>query len=533
LVNGTDKVVNGGERGMSEKFVVSHDVGTGGSKAVLTDLGGNIIASRFEPYPTSYPHPHWAEQDPRDWWRAVTESTRKVLRESRINPRQVVGMGFAAQMLGVLPVDEKGVPLRPAIIWIDSRADEQAARLVRRFGGPRVLMAVAGAVPSGKDVICKILWIKEREPQVFAATHKILDVNGYLVFRATGNMIIDHTGAGVTGILKNKTRQWDQVFARLLGIPLEKMPDIKSSVEVVGLLNREAAEEMGLEPGTPVIGGMGDVPAAATGSGALEHGDAHIYLGTSGWLVVSVRRPKNLGKNGIVSVASADPEMFLMIGETETAGACLKWFADNFATAEEREEAERRGEEMAIFAVLDEVVEKVQPGSNRLLFTPWLFGERAPITDTTIRSAFVNLSLNHDREHLLRSIYEGVAYNFRWLVDTVAGAGFPCRTLRAIGGGARSDVWMQIMADVTRRSIEAVADPQEAGAIGCALAVAAALGEYEGYRELKKVVRIRRTFEPDPACCQEYEDLYGVFRSLYRNLCGICRHLNEPAACEA
>lgn len=512
---------------MREKFVISHDVGTGGSKAVLADLEGNIMASCFEPYPTAYPHPHWAEQDPRDWWRTVTASTRKVLKESRIHPRQVAGMGFAAQMLGVLPVDEKGLPLRPAIIWIDSRANEQAARLVRRFGGSRVIMALAGAVPSGKDVVCKILWIKEKEPEVFTATHKILDVNGYLVFRATGNMIIDHTGAGVTGLLKNKTREWDQLFARLLGVPLEKMPDIKSSIEVVGLLTREAAEEMGLEPGIPVIGGMGDIPAAATGSGALEHGDPHIYLGTSGWLVLSVRKPKNLGKNGIVSVVSADPEMFLMIGESETAGACLKWFADNFATAEERKEAARRGDEMAIFAILDEVAEEVEPGSDRLLFTPWLFGERSPITDTTIRSAFVNLSLNHRREYLLRSIYEGVAYNFRWLVDTVADAGFPCQTLRAIGGGARSDLWMQIMADVTRRTIEAVADPQEAGAIGCALAVAVALGEYPGYRDLKKVVRVRRSFEPDPGCCPEYDELYEVFRQLYGNLCGLCRRLNQ------
>ncbi len=519
---------------MGEKFIVSHDVGTGGSKAVLTDLEGNIIASSFEPYLTSYPQANWAEQDPRDWWRAVTSSTRRLLKEGKINPRQVIGTGFATQMLGVLPVDASGDPLRQAIIWIDSRADEQAARMVRRMGGPRVVMALAGAVPSGKDVVCKILWIKEKEPDIYAATHKILDVTGYLVFRATGNMVIDHTAAGATGLLKNKTREWDTLLARLLGVYLDKLPEVKSSVEVVGLLTREAASEMGLEPGTPVIGGMGDIPAAATGSGALENGDAHIYLGTSGWLVVSVAKPKNLGRNGIASIASADPRMLLMIGETETAGACLKWFADNFATAQERERAAREEDEMAIFAVLDEVVEGVEPGARRLLFTPWLFGERAPITDTTLRAAFVNLSLGHEREHLLRAIYEGVAYNFRWLVDAVSGAGFPCRVLRAIGGGARSDIWMQIMADVTRRTVEAVADPQEAGARGCALAVAVALQEYVSYRDLKKVIKVRRTFEPDPQCCPEYGELYQVFRALYGNLTGICRRLNEPAqVCEA
>lgn len=519
---------------MADKFIISHDVGTGGSKAVLTDLEGNIVASCFEQYRVSHPYPHWAEQDPPDWWRAVTLSTQRVLKESKIKPRQVIGTGFSTQMLGVLPVDAAGEPLRPAIIWMDNRADEQSARLVRRLGGSRVIMAVAGAVPSGKDVICKILWVRDEEPEVWKGTHKFLDVNGYLVFKATGNMIIDHTGAGVTGLLKNKTRDWDPFFSRILGIPLEKMPAVKSSIEVVGVLNRDAAGEMGLEPGTPVIGGMGDVPSAATGSGALENGDAHIYLGTSGWLTISVTRPKNLGRNGIVSVVSSDPEMFLMIGETETAGACLKWFAENFARPEERELALERGDEMAIFSVLDGVVEGVDPGSGRLLFTPWMFGERAPITDTTLRGAFVNLSLDHERNHMLRSIYEGVAYNCRWLLDVVAKAGYRCETLRTIGGGARSDVWMQILADVTRREVEAVEDPQEAGARGCALAVAVALKEYSSYRDLKKVIKVRRTFEPDIDCCDVYDELYETWRCLHGNLTGICRRLNEPAqACKA
>jgi xylulokinase len=163
-----------------------------------------------------------------------------------------------------------------------------------------------------------------------------------------------------------------------------------------------------------------------------------------------------------------------------------------------------------------------------------MFGERAPITDTTLRAAFVNLSLEHRREHLLRAIYEGVAYNCRWLVDAVGKAGFGCGTLRTIGGGARSDVWMQIMSDVTRREVEAVQTPQEAGAMGCALAVAVALKEYDSYRELKKVIKVRKTFTPDPGCCDEYEELYGAFRCLHRSLTGICRTLNEPGqACKA
>lgn len=519
---------------MADKFIVSHDVGTGGSKAVLTDVAGTIVASSFEPYETSHPQPHWAEQDPADWWRAVTGSTRRLLEESKVKPNQVMGTGFATQMLGVLPVDAAHNALRPGIIWLDNRASEQASRMVRRLGGSKVMMMVAGAVPSGKDVICKILWIRDEEPKIWEQTHKIVDITGYLVLKSTGNFMVDHTAAGATGLLNNKTREWSGALARLVGVPLEKMPPIKSCIEVVGVLTKEAAAEMGLEPGTPVIGGMGDVPSAATGSGALENGDAHICLGTSGWLCISVSKVKNLGKNGIYSIASPDPEMFLMIGETETAGACLKWFAERLATEEEIEQASRGGGDMAIYEVLDEVVKRVEPGSGRLLFTPWMFGERAPVTDITLRGSFINLSLEHDRDHMLRAIYEGVAYNCRWLLDAVGKAGFKCRTLRAIGGGARSDIWMQIMADVTRREVEAVDNPQEAGAMGCALAVAVALKEYSGYRDLKNVVRVRKSFEPDPECCSVYDDLYEVFRCLHGNLSDVCRRLNEPQqACDS
>ncbi len=518
---------------MAEKFIISHDVGTGGSKAVLTDITGAILASSFEPYETSHPQAHWAEQNPEDWWRAVTTSTRQLLEQSKVKPNQVIGTGFATQMLGVLPLDASGRPLRPGIIWLDNRAGEQAARMVRRLGGAKVMMMVAGAIPSGKDVICKILWIRDEEPEVWEKTDKIVDVTGYLVFRSTGNTIIDHTAAGATGLLNNKTREWSGTLARLVGVPLEKMPPIKSCIEVVGVLTKEAASEMGLEPGTPVIGGMGDVPSAATGSGALENGDAHVCLGTSGWLCISVSKVKNLGKNGIYSIASADPDMFLMIGESETAGACLKWFAEHLTTAEEMERAAHNGGEMAIFGVMDEVVSRVEPGSGRLLFTPWMFGERAPVTDITLRGSFINLSLEHDRDDMLRAIYEGVAYNCRWLLDVVGKAGFKCETLRAIGGGARSDIWMQILADVTRREVEAVVNAQEAGAMGCALAVAVALGEYGSYRDLKKVIKVRKSFQPDPDCCSVYDELYDVFRCLHGNLTDICRRLNQPQqACE-
>jgi xylulokinase len=509
-------------------LLIGHDVGTGGSKSVLADTDGGIVASTFEPYEVHYPKPGYAEQDPADWWRAVTVGTRRLLAESGADPADVRGMGFAGQMIGVVPVGASGDPLCPAIIWLDSRADEQAERLIRRLGGRRIFSLVAGALPSGKDVVCKLAWLKANEPELFDSTRAFLDVTGYLVLRATGELSIDHTGAGGTGLLNNRNRQWSAPLARLVGMPLEKMPPIRRSIDVVGGLTGDAAREMGLPERTPVIAGMADIPAAATGSGALADGDAHIYLGTSSWLCLSLSRPKNLPKNGIVSVASPDPEMFIMLGESETAGICLKWFAENLAFPSEWERA--GADEMAIFAVLDELVAGVEPGAGRLLFTPWMFGERSPVTDTTLRASFVNLSLEHGRQQMLRAVYEGVAYNLRWMMDEVEKAGLPVKSVRAIGGGAKSDAWMRIMADATGRRVEAMANPQEAGALGCALAVAVGLGIYGDYKHIKEVLRVRRSFDPDRAAAAEYDRLYGAFRDLYPGLSGVCRRLNAPSS---
>lgn len=499
--------------------MIGHDVGTQGSKSVLLDSSGEMLGSSFRPYPVSYPRPGWAEQDPGDWWRAVSESTRTLLKEAGVESSRVMGVGFAGQMIGVIPVDSSGEALRPAIIWLDGRADRQAERIARRLGGRRLVMRIAGAVPSGKDVVCKLAWIREFEPDVFEKTAWFLDTTGYLVSRATDKMVIDHTGAGGTGVLNNRTRQWSGLLARLTGLPLEKMPSIKRSIDVAGRLTSSAAVDMGLVEGTPVIAGMADIPAAAAGSGALENGEAHIYLGTSSWLCLSVSRPKNVPANGIVSVASADPDMFIMLGESETAGLCLEWFSRNLASFEASGEGSTYGE-------MDRIVAGVEPGAGRLIFAPWMFGERSPVTDTTLRGGFVNLCLDHDLGQMLRSVYEGIAYNLRWMLEAVEGAGFPCASLRAIGGGAKSDVWMQIMADVTGRRIEAVENPQEAGAAGCALAVAVALGVLESYREIKEMVRVRRSFDPDRSARALYDELYGCFRRLYPALSAAGKSLN-------
>lgn len=486
-------------------FFVGHDLGTGGNKAVLVNAEGCVLAEHAEPYPLDHPRRDWAEQDPRHWWRAVTACTSAVVARAGVSPRDVSGLGFAGQMLSLVPLDATGVPTRPSIIWMDARAQAQADRISRRLGGRRVLRRIAGASPTGKDIVAKVAWLVEHEPEVASRTAYYADATAYLVARATGHVFLDPTAAGATGLLDVRTRRWSRLLARLASFPLDRMPPLLSSTRVAGELTREAAKELGLHPGTPVAMGMADIPAAAVGSGAVDPGDAHVYLGTSSWIGVTTRRPKSVARSGIAAVPSADSATCLMIGESETAGACRDWLARCLGPLP-------RGE------TLDGMAARVEPGAGGLMFLPWMFGERSPVPDTRVRGGFVNLSLDHGREHLVRALYEGTALNLRWILDACASAGERCPTLRAIGGGAASDTWLSILADVVGRPVERTSHPTQAGAVGSALVAAIATGDLADVRALKPFVRVQRRFEPNATTAAVYHEAYEVFRELHAPL---------------
>jgi len=503
------------------QYIVAHDVGTGGNKAVLVDTQGKVKATAFSPYPIQYPRPDWAEQDPEDWWRAVASTTRQVLERAAVAPRDVLCMVHSTQMLGIVPMGQDARPMRPAITWLDARAPEQAQRIMAKFLTPKLFALIAGAELSGKDGLPKLLWLKENEPQVYQGMQCFLDVNGYLIYRATGRMVFEWSCASVFGS-ELKTLDWLRAIIRYIGLDLAKFPPLVRSIDVAGKLTATAAQECGLLEGTPVFGGGGDAPAAAVGSGAVGEGDGHIYLGTSGWVgVVTHKNPT--GRHGVACIKSADPEKAFLFAEMETAGACLKWIADAFYRHELADPSITN-----VYALMDKDVERIPPGSNYLLCTPWLYGERAPIADTWVRSTFFNLSADHTREHLLRAVYEGVAFNLRWIIEIVEKTfGFPLPTLRVVGGGARGAPWMQIIADVTGRQVEAMAQPQEAGAVGMALTAAVGLGLYPDFAALRNVVHVARVFEPQAANAEVYAVLYQTYRRLYQRLKGLYRDVNE------
>lgn len=474
---------------------IGHDLGTGGNKTVLVDLEGRVHAEHIARYGLDHPRPGWAEQNPDDWWEAATEGVRAVT--EGVDPRRLRGMAYAGQMLALVPMDANGVPTRPALSWLDHRADAQAARLVRRMGGPRMVKRLAGAVPSGKDLVAKLAWIRECEPAVHALTAGYGDATSYLVAQSTGRLAMDPTAAGATGVFDLDKRRWSRILSKLTGLDVRKMPPVVPSSSIAGTLTAAAAKQMDVPAGLPVAMGMADIPAAAVGSGAVANGEAHVYLGTSAWIGVSLDAPRNIPHAGIVSAPSAAPAGCLMIAESETAGACRDWI----------------GAQLDVEAP-EILAEKAPPGSDGLLFCPWMFGERSPVSDARIRAAFLNLSLTHTRAHMARAVLEGVALNIRWILDEIDATGCRKPGLRAIGGGARSDLWLQILADVTGSDVHRVAAPQLAGAVGAALMAAVAVGDLPNVAAIGDRVQIDATFRPRRDLAGTYEPLYQAMRQV-------------------
>ncbi|MEE0740843.1 MAG: xylulokinase [Emergencia sp.] len=493
-----------------QRYILAHDIGTSSDKAVLVDFGGNVIATSTESYPTYYPNPAWVEQNPEDYWKAVTVTSRRIVEQTGIEADAIKGIVFSTQAQGVIPVSEMGDVLYPNITWVDGRAEKQAERVMKKLGGKKIFSLVAGTPIMGKDCIAKIIWLKEERPEVYEKTHLILDVNGFLKYKCTGRMVTELSGASSYG-LDLKTKQWLSVM-KLTGIDMEKLPPLVASTDLVGGLTEKAAEEMGLPVGVPVFGGCDDVQAAAVGSGQCCDGDIHIYLGTSAWVAATSKTADHF-KHGAAAIQSADKEMNLIAGITESAGANIQWICDQFFAAEK----ERYGD--GIYQYMDQVVQKIPPGSDHLICTPWMLGERCPVSTTTTRATLFNMTMVHTREHLMRSVYEGIGYNLRWILENYRNDyGFSCDNFRIIGGGALDDGWMQIIADITGKSFSVVKDPRNAGAVGAAVVALIGLGELSGFDQAKEFVHIDKVYHPNPENKKIYNSLFAIYKEVYHAL---------------
>ncbi len=518
--------------------ILAIDLGTSGPKVGIVSSNGDILDYEFAEVPVILKPGGGAEQDPDLWWSTIKKLAKKIIKRGKAASSSIKAVSCTTQWSGTVPVDSQGRHLMNAILWMDSRGAPHIKKLmkgivnIQGYGLSKlaVWLRLTGGLPtmSGKDPISHILYIKDQLPEIYTSTYKFLEPVDYLNMRLTGKFSTAYETATLCWLTDNRNInkiEYSPKLFKLAGLDREKFPDLIEPGKMLGLIDPKLAHELGLSPDTRVAPGVPDTHSAAVGSGAVRDFETHIYIGTSSWMLCHVPFKKTDLFHNMASVPSAIPGRYILMNEQETAGACLKYLRDNILY--HKDELLKEGRVPDVYKIFDKLAASVPAGSGGLIFTPWLYGERTPVDDSNVRAMLFNQSLSTTRAHIVRAILEGVAFNSRWLLKSLEK--FNGRTLESIniiGGGALSDIWCQIYADVLNRKIRRVADPISANLRGAAMVAVSALG-WASFSEIAERVKISREFIPNPENREVYDRMFKCFTKLYSANKKIYRLLNS------
>lgn len=482
----------------AEDAVLGVDVGTAAVKAAVVAADGRLLGSGSVEYPTTYPRPGLVEQDPEDWWRAGCGAIRRALEET--GRREVAAVCVSAQAPTMLPADASGRPLRPALIWMDRRAEAECARL-REALGEEFVRRTTGNRIDPYFVAPKLLWFRLHEPEHLSRARVYLQATGYLVHRLTGELTLDREHASLLSLRDLAGDAWSEPLCEAVGVTPELFPRLVEGDEVAGYVTAAAAEATGLTAGTPVTGGTVDGAAAALEAGVLDEGQAAEMTGTSTVLILPSEQPRS--EPAFVAMRHAARGRWLLLGAMVASGGSLRWLRDLLGESS--------------FDALTAEAETEPPGAGGVVFLPYMMGERSPIWDSDARGVFLGLTLASGRGAVVRSVLEGAAFALRHNVDVAAAAGIVLAELRSVGGGARSRLWSQIKADVV--GVPVLLPETSIGApFGDAALACVAAGLHADVRGLVRTVRIRERFEPRAETAARYAALYEVYRGAYEAL---------------
>jgi xylulokinase len=483
------------------------DVGTGGTRAVVVDERGGVVASATDEHaPFASPRTGWAEQDARDWWRASRAAVRAALARGGVRAEEVKCVGLTGQMHGTVLLDERDEVLRPALIWCDQRTDAQCRAITERVGAARLIELTLNPALTGFS-LPKLLWVRDHEPEVWARVRTVLLPKDYVRLRLTGERATDVADASGTLLLDVAARRWSPEMLAAAEIEESLLPRVFESQEVTGRVSAEGAEATGLLEGTPVVAGAGDQAAGAVGMGIVRAGAVSATIGTSGVVFAATGEPALDPGGRVHTFCHAVPGRWHVMGVTQGAGLSLRWFRDQFGAGADdgRDPYERLSEEAAA----------APPGSDGVLWAPYLMGERTPHLDPHARAALVGLTASHTRGHVVRAVLEGVAFSLRDTLTIFAEMNVPVESIRLGGGGARSKVWRQIQADVYGREVETV-EAEEGAAYGAALLAGVGGGAWPSVDAAgESVVRVASRTAPDAAAVALLNRQYEAFRALY------------------
>ncbi len=483
------------------KLFLGLDVSTTGAKALLINEKGGVVSSATTPLTLSTPQPLWSEQDPRDWWTGMAKSIREALEQARVSGSAVTAIGLTGQMHGLVLLDEQGEVLRPAILWNDQRTGAQCDEMRSRLGWERLIQITGNDALTGFTAP-KILWVRQNEPEIYARARHILLPKDYIRYRLTGDYAMDKADGSGTILFDLKNRDWSPEVLTALDIPANWLPSTFEGPTVTGYVSAQAAAETGLVQGIPVVGGGGDQATQAVGVGAVQPGIIALTLGTSGVVFATTESPLIEPEGRLHAFCHAVPDRWHFMGVMLSAAGSLQWHRDTLAPG-------------VSFDTLVNEAGDIKAGSDGLLFLPYLTGERTPYPDPLARAAWVGLTVRHTRAHMTRAVLEGVAFGIKDSFTLILQAGLgSIQQVRISGGGAKSALWRQIMADVLGVELVTV-NTTEGAAYGAALLAGVGAGLYENVpAACEATIQITGRTGPTQAT-RAYQDYYPHYRALY------------------
>jgi len=494
-------------------YLLGIDVGTGGTRALIVDEKGHVVSSATEEHEHfASPQIGWAEQNPKDWWRACGLAVRSALDRAHLDGSRISCVGFSGQMHGAVMLDSRDFVVRPALIWCDVRTEEQCLELTRRVGADRLIQLTCNpALPN--FTLTKFLWVRQNEPENWRRVRSVMLPKDYVRFRMTGERAIDMADASGTLLLDVAKRRWSSEMIQYAEIEESILPRLYESQEICGKVTAAGASATGLKVGTPVVAGAGDQAAGATGMGIVAPGAVSATIGTSGVVFAATDRPALDSKGRLHTFCHAVPGRWHVMGVTQAAGLSLRWFRDRFGAGAEdgRDPYERLTAEAS----------EAPPGSDGLLWAPYLMGERTPHLDPNARGALIGLTASHTRGHVVRSILEGVAFSLRDSFTLFADMSVPVNRIRLGGGGARSRLWRQIQADVYGREVE-ILEAEEGAAYGAAILAGVGAGRWTSVDSAcDEVIRIAQVVKPQPEQVDRMAIQYQAYRRMYSAICSV------------
>lgn len=504
------------------QYIIAHDLGTSGNKATLYNEKGNLIAAITIEYPTTIGQGGIVEQDAESWWQAVIQSTNKLLIGTQVRNSQIACISFSGQMMGCLPVDAKGDPLRPAIIWADMRSEKQAVQL-RSAVPERQFYQIVWHRPISSYTLTKLMWVRDNEPDIYKKMYKTLNAKDFIVQKLTGRFATDYSDASGTNAFDLLKKRWSETILRSVKINPSLFPDPYPSTTIIGTVNAEAARLTGLMEGTPVVLGGGDGSCAIVGAGIFGAQKAYAILGSSSWVAFETEAPLDDEQMRYITWAHLDEKKYQPCGTMQAAGLSIAWMKQNLAGYELFLEQER-GENA--LSLIEECAQKSPAGSNNLLYLPYLLGERSPRWDPSAKGCFIGLTSKHSKNDIYRAVYEGIAYNLNTIVKA-----FELKTslkeITLIGGGATSLLWRQILADIWEKPILIPQYLEEATSMGAAIAGGVAVGIFKDFSIGEKLNPTILRLEPTLANAPKYRKLYAIFEESYATLKEIFKKLDE------